>query len=151
MKDPSEGIRQWLYDILNLTVSYGGPYVPCYSFVPLSISKPFILLGEQYMESDESVKDSYITINSIAIEIYASYSGNDASYKMINQLGEDVLELVTADPMTQVGSGGESTGTITGYDTINIMVQSISTQRVLFDNEIVIMKSIIIKFRLEEN
>ena len=32
----------------------------------------------------------------------------------------------------------------------NIMVGSIATQRVLFDNEIVIMKSIVIKFRLEE-
>ena len=46
--------------------------------------------------------------------------------------------------------GGQTMGGIDGYNEINIMVGSIATQRVLFDNEIVIMKSIVIKFRLEE-
>lgn len=150
MKDPSESIRQWLYDILNLTVAYNGAYVPCYSFVPRNAERPFILLGEQFMEADNSTKDSWITTNSISIEIYASYSGNDASYKMINKLSEDVLELITADPMTQVGSGGENTGGISGFNLITFDVQSIGTQRVLLENEIIILKSIIIKLTLEE-
>ena len=151
MKDPSEDIRQWLHDILHLTVTYNGSYVPCYSFVPKSTAMPYIVLGEQYMEADESTKDSYITLNSINIEIYASYTGNDASYKMINSLSEDVLALITADPITEAGSGGSAVGGIDNYNEVNIMVGSIATQRVLFDNEIVIMKSIVIKFRLEEN
>lgn len=151
MKDPSEDIRQWLYDILNLTVSYSGVHVPCYSFAPVNSTKPFIILGEQYMEADVSVKDKSITENSISIEIYAAYSGNDATYKLINSVANDIIQLVTADPITQAGSGGSSAGTIDNYDEIVISVQSISTQRVLFDNEIVIMKSIIIKFLLEEN
>lgn len=150
MKDPSESIRQWLFDILNLTVEYNGSYVPCYSFVPQGEKMPFIVLGEQYMEADESTKDSNITLNSINIEVYASYTGNDASYKMVNALSEDILELITADPITEAGSGGSDVGGIDGYSEINIMVGSIATQRVLFDNEIVIMKSIVIKFRLEE-
>ena len=150
MKDPSESIRQWLYDILNLTVQYNGSYVPCYSFVPQNVTMPFIVLGEQYMEADESTKDSSITLNSINIEVYASYTGNDASYKMVNSLSEDILELITADPITEAGSGGEDVGGIDDYNAINIMVGSIATQRVLFDKEIVIMKSIVIKFRLEE-
>ena len=150
MKDPSENIRQWLHDILNLTVQYNGSYVPCYSFVPQAKEKPFIVLGEQYMEADESTKDCSITLNSVNIEVYASYSGNDASYKMVNSLSEDILELITADPITEAGSGGSAVGGIDGYGEINIMVGSIATQRVLFDNEIVIMKSIVIKFRLEE-
>jgi hypothetical protein len=41
-------------------------------------------------------------------------------------------------------------GGIDGYGEINIIVGSIATQRVLFDNEIVIMKSIVVKLRLEE-
>lgn len=151
MKDPSEDIRQWLYDILNLTISYGGSYVPCYSFTPMNSAMPFIVLGEQYMEEDVSVKDKSITMNTIAIEVYASYSGNDASYKLINSVANSIMELVTADPITQVGSGGASAGSIDNYNEIVISVQSIATQRVLFDNEIVIMKSIIIKFMLEEN
>jgi len=150
MKDPSESIRQWLYDILNLTVQYNGSYVPCYSFVPQNVTMPFIVLGEQYMEADESTKDSSITLNSINIEVYASYTGNDASYKMVNSLSEDILELITADPITEAGSGGEDVGGIDDYNAINIMVGSIATQRVLFDNNIVIVKSIVIKFRLEE-
>jgi hypothetical protein len=150
MKDPSENIRQWLFDILNLTVQYNGSYVPCYSFVPKDTAMPFIVLGEQYMEADESTKDSFITLNSVNIEIYASYTGNDASYKMVNSLSEDILELITADPITEAGSGGENVGGIDGYREINIMVGSIATQRVLMDNNIVIMKSIVIKFRLEE-
>jgi len=150
MKDPSENIRQWLFDILNLTVEYNGSYVPCYSFVPQNVTMPFIVLGEQYMEADESTKDSSITLNSINIEVYASYTGNDASYKMVNSLSEDILELITADPITEAGSGGEDVGGIDDYNAINIMVGSIATQRVLFDNNIVIVKSIVIKFRLEE-
>lgn len=151
MKDPSESIRQWLYDILNLTVQYNGSYVPCYSFVPQSGEMPFIVLGEQYTEADESTKDSNITLNSINIEVYVSYSGNDASYKIVNSLSEDILELVTARPITHIGSGGEDAGDIEGYNDIDIMLGSIATQRVLFDNQIVIIKSIVIKFRLEED
>ena len=150
MKDPSENIRQWLFDILNLTLQYNGSYVPCCSFVPQNTVMPYIVLGEQYMEADESTKDSNITLNSINIEVYASYTGNDASYKMVNGLSEDILELITADPITEAGSGGSDVGGIDGYNEIDIMVGSIATQRVLFDNNIVIVKSIVIKFRLEE-
>jgi len=150
MKDPSDSIRQWLFNILNNTISYSGSYIPCYSFVPKDASKPSIIIGEQYMEADESTKDSWITVNSVVLEIYASYSGNDASYKLINSVGEDVLELVTAEPLTSVGSGSIAVTTVTGYDVISVMVQSIATERILFDNEIVLMKSIIIKLTLEE-
>jgi hypothetical protein len=118
--------------------------------VPKDASKPSIIIGEQYMEADESTKDSWITVNSVVLEIYASYSGNDASYKLINSVGEDVLELVTAEPLTSVGSGSIAVTTVTGYDVISVMVQSIATERILFDNEIVLMKSIIIKLTLEE-
>ena len=151
MKDPSDSIRQWLYNILNNTITYDGDYIPCYSFIPKDASKPSIIIGEQYMEADVSVKDAYITENSVALEIYASYSGNDASYKLINSVGEDVLELVTDDPITSIGSGGQSVTTVTGYDVISVNVVSIATERVLYDNEIVLMKSIIIKLILEEN
>jgi hypothetical protein len=97
----------------------------------------------------EEFKRSFL--NTISIEVYASYSGNDATYKLINSVANDIMELVTADQITQVGSGGSSVGSIDNYNEVVISVQSISTQRVLLDNEIVIMKSIIIKFLLEEN
>jgi len=150
MKDPSDSIRQWLYNILNNTITYSGAYIPCYSFVPKDAAKPAIIIGEQYMEADESTKDAWITENSVVLEIYASYTGNDASYKLINSVGEDVLELVTAEPLTAIGSGSVAVTTVTGYEVISVMVQSIATERVLYDNEIVLMKSIVIKLTLEE-
>ncbi len=151
MKDPSEAIRQYLYNILHLTVSYEGTYLPCYSFVPRNGTKPFIVIGEQYMVSDESTKDKYITDNQVAIEIYAGYSGNDASYKLVNSVSDDILELLIADTLTQVGSGGQSVSGITDYNPIVIQIISISTQRIVTETEIVIMKSIVVKFYLEES
>ena len=151
MKDPSDSIRQWLYNILNNTITYSGAYIPCYSFVPKDASKPCIVIGEQYMDSDISVKDAWITENSVILEVYASYSGNDASYKLINSVSDDIMEKVTADPVTAIGSGGFSVTTITGFDPISIMIQSTATERVLFDTQIMIMKSIVVKLTLEEN
>lgn len=151
MKDPSESIRQWLYDILNKTITYNGQYLSCFSFVPKGEGYPFIVLGEQYLEADTSTKDLNITQNAIDIEIYASYSGNDASYKLVNAVGEDVMELVLADPETAVGSGGGAVTVVSGYSVVVKKVASIATQKLLYENALIIKKVININLELEEN
>jgi len=151
MKDPSDNIRDYVYNVLYGTVSYGGSYVPVYSFAPKDATYPHIVIGEQQMLTEEpSPKDDWITEHSVTIEIWDSYSGNDASYVKVNTIANSVTQLLRTRTMTLSGSGGQTIAGITGFNLISLTVENMITDRFLWDNQIVIYKSLNIKLVLEE-
>lgn len=151
MKDPSDNIRDYVYNLLYGTVSYGGSYVPVYSVAPKDSTYPHIIIGEQSMITQEpSTKDVWVTEHTVTIEIWDSYTGNDASYVKVNSIANSITELINTRTMTLVGSGGQSIAGITGFDLIATTVESMITDRFLWETNIVIYKSLIIKFLLEE-
>jgi hypothetical protein len=142
MKDPSDNIRDWLYTLLYGNVSYGGSTVAVYSFPPKDQSFPYIVIGEQTMTGEsESTKDAYITEHEVTIEIWDSYSGNDASYVKVNTIADSILQLVRV----------RTAITITGYNVIRLLADNMATERVLTEKEIIIYKSMLIRLLLEES
>lgn len=151
MKDASGPIRQWLFNILNLTVAYGGTYVNCYSFPRINQAMPYICLGEIYMLGEtQSTKDCWITEHNAVIEVYTSHNGNDASYVQLDAIVDDILALVRTRRQTLTGSGGAVVAGITGFNMISLTVESMASERLEIENKNVIMKSIICKLILEE-
>jgi hypothetical protein len=152
MKDPSDNIRDWLYNVLYGTVSYGSSYISVYSFPPKDETFPYIIIGEQTMLGEgESTKDSYITEHEVTIEIWDSYSGNDASYVRVNSIANSILELVRTRSMTLTGSGGESISGITGFNMIRLLADAMVTDRLITEKQIIIYKSILVRLLLEES
>lgn len=151
MKDASGPIRQWLYNVLNLTVVYNGSYLSCYSFAGKDQAMPYILLGEIYMIGEElSTKDCWITEHEATIEIYTSFTGNDASYVQLDAIVDDVLAIIRRRIQALTGSGGQSVAGITGFNTIVTNVISTASERFVHETQNVVMKSIILKLILEE-
>jgi len=152
MKDASGNIRQWLYNVLHLTVSYNGSFLSCRSFAPKDDPKPYILLGEIYMLGEEqSTKDCWITEHQATIEVYTSHTGNDASYVELDSIVDDVLAIIRRRTQALTGSGGQAVAGITGFNIISTTVISMASERIMLEDEIVIMKSIILKLILEES
>ena len=149
MKDPADAIRTWVYTELYGMVTYTTT-VPVYSFAPKDAVMPYILIGEQTTEIEDGSKDAWVTNNGLTIEIYASYTGNDATYKAVNSIAEDVLEILRLRSYEVTGSGSITSPVITGYNVISITLQGIMTDRILLDNYIVVYKSLNINFMLEE-
>lgn len=151
MKDASANIRQWLYNVLQLTVVSNGTYLQCHSFAPKDAAMPYILLGEISMMGEaESTKDCWITEHEAIIEVYVDSSGNDASYGRLDEIVDDILGIVRRRTQALVGSGGQAVTGITGFNMIICNVVSMTSGRFAMDNKIVLMKSIIIKLILEE-
>lgn len=150
MKDPTGAIREWLFDALYANVSYGGTIVPVYSFAPKDASMPYILLAGQQMTLDDSTKDSFLTENLATIEVWTSFTGNDASYIEANAIADDIVEILTGED-TVAGSGSQEGGAVLeGFEHVVVMVESILTDSVLWDNNIIIYKSINLKMLVEE-
>jgi hypothetical protein len=152
MKDPSGNIRDWVYGVLNGTV-FDQNYlsVPVYSFPPKDAVMPYIVISEQMMTGEQGTKDAYITEHEVVIEIYSSHTGNDASYITVNNIADDCLRILRQRTLETSGSGGASVSTITGYNTIRLIVGSMITDRFITDTNIIIYKSINIRLLLEEN
>jgi hypothetical protein len=151
MKDPTDNIRQWIYGVLYGTVWYGGVSIPVYSFPPKDVAMPYIVIAEQSMNAENGTKDCYITENEVQIEIYSAHAGNDASYKTVTSIANDVLKLLIQRSQETHGSGGSTVGVISGFNTIEISLAGSVTDRFLFETNIVIFKSLNIKLILEES
>jgi len=151
MKDPSDNIRDWLYGVLNGTVSYGGSYIPVYSYAPKDAEMPYIIIAEQMMNGEQGTKDAYITEHEVTIEIWTSFTGNDASYIPANNIGDQVLQIVRQRKLEDQGSGGEAVAGITGFNVIRLLVNNLITDRFLIETGTVIYKSINIRLLLEES
>lgn len=152
MKDPSDNIRDWLYNVMYGTITYGDDYIPVYSFPPRDAEMPYIVIGEQMMSGeDESTKDSWLTEHEVTIEVWDSYTGNDGSYVKVNAIANSILELVRTRNLTVVGSGGESIAGITGWAVVRLTAEAMLTDRFLWDNNIIIYKSLNIRLLLEES
>lgn len=150
MKDPTGAIREWLYDALYANVSYNSVIVPVYSFAPKDQAMPYILLAGQQMILNDSTKDSSITENLATIEVWTSFTGNDASYVQANAIADDIVEILTSED-TVPGSGSHEGGALLeGFDQVVVMVESILTDSVMWDNNIIIYKSINLKMLVEE-
>ena len=141
MKDPSDAIRQWVYDTLNGNVTYNSSAVSVYSFVPFDAAFPYIVIGDQSMSAEEGTKDCYITNNDIMLEFYSSFDGNDATYAVVNSIADDSLQLLRT----------RTVQTITGYNPISITLVGSLTDRLLFEDHIEVYKSLTINLILEEN
>jgi hypothetical protein len=150
MKDPSDNIRQWLYNILNGTIFYNGLSVPAYSFPSKEDAMPYIVIAEQSMDAEEAIKDCYVTNNNVTLEIYTSFTGNDATYKVVNSISNAVLQLVRQRAIETHGSGGLSVAVITGFNPIGVKLKGSITDRIILENIIVIFKSLNINLLLEE-
>jgi hypothetical protein len=150
MKDPSDSIRTWLYNVLYGTVAYGGSYIPVYSFAPKDAAMPYIVIGEQTLDAEDMPKDSYVTSNNVTIEVYASYTGNDATYKAVNSISEDILEIIRQRSPETHGSGGNTVGLITGYTIVSITMTGSMTDRIMLENLIIVYKQLDINLLLEE-
>jgi len=143
MKDPSGLIRTWIYGVLNTKVTYGGSAVPVYSFAPKDAAMPYILLAGQTgsSELEESTKDTYITRHSITIEIYASGTGNRASYVPVNTISDSVVQLVRT--RTKI--------TITGYNVVSIVFDSSLTDAYISDTNTITLKVLNFTLIMEES
>lgn len=155
MKDASDAIRQWVYDVLYGVVQYNDSYIPVYSFAPKNaLSNPpqqLVVIGEQSMTSEaESTKDSYITSHMITIEVYASYPGNDASYKEVNGIANNICQIIRQEHLEDQGSGGESVDGFDEFNVISVNIDSMTTERYMTDNMIIISKMINVNFLIEE-
>ena len=143
MKDPSGSIRTWLYGVLNTTVTYNAVAVPVYSFAPRNAAMPYILLAGQSSTSEleESTKDCYINKQSFTIEIYSSNAnGNDATYKVVNTISDSVLQLVRT----------RTAPTISGYTVISVVLDSMLTDMMDFETNIVAIKILNFTMIIEE-
>lgn len=152
MKDPSDVIREWVYNVLYQTIYYSTAYVPVYSFAPKDAAFPYIIIGEQSMYGEnQSTKDKNITEHQIMIEVYSKHNGNDASYVPVNTIMDLVLQTIRTEPLDVTGSGGQSIPVLTGFNSINIIADSMVTDRFQTDTNIIMYKSINISFLMEEN
>lgn len=151
MKDPSDNIRDWVYNVLYGTVFYNGTAIGVYSFPPKDQSKPYILIAEQFMSGEQGTKDCYITEHDVTIEIYDSSSGNDASYVRVNSICDSVLQLLRQRAIETSGSGGATISTITGFNAIRILADTMVTDRITDGTNNIIYKSLNIRLLLEEN
>lgn len=142
MKDPSGLIRTWLFGVLNTNVSYGGSVVPVYSFATKDAAMPYILIGQQSggSEMERSTKSSWVTSQSVTIEIYAASTGNDASYVPLNTIADSVIQLVRT----------RSAILIAGFNVVSCVVDSIITDCMDFETNIVLVKLINITLIIEE-
>lgn len=142
MKDASGYIRTWLYSTLNGHVTYNTVNVPVYSFVPKGTSMPYMVIGEQSFGGDEGTKGSYMYRHTITLEIWTSHTGNDASYVPANTIGDSALQLIRTST--------QPTG-LTGFTCVVHQITGGMTDRLQFDNEIIIFKSYDIELIVTEN
>ena len=129
------------------SLTYGGTAVPVYSFVPRSVTVStgghFVLIGEQSIVTEQSVKDAYITENDVTVEVWSQFTtGNDATYVPVNTIADSVLQLLR---------DRTSTTFISGFTIISLTLVTANTERFEFNNKTNIVKSIIIKIILEES
>jgi len=150
MKDASDIIREWVYNVLYKTITYGSAYVDVYSFAPKDAAFPYILIGEQMMTGEDGTKDKFITNHEVTIEVWTSFKGNDASYVPVNSISDSALQLLRQRSFETHGSGGQTIAGFTGYNSITITVNNLITDRFMMDNNIIIYKSIVLNLKLEE-
>jgi hypothetical protein len=110
---------------------------------------PYIVIAEQSFTQD-GTKDCYISSNEVTLEVYSSHTGNDATYKVVNAIAEDIMEILIQRQIETHGSGGGTVTTITGYNPIAITLFSSLTDRIILENSIVIFKNLNINLLLEE-
>jgi len=121
-------------------LSINAGYYPVYSFVPVNKIMPYIVIGECSIISEQGTKDAYLTELEIAVEIYVSHTGNDASYVTLEAISTAALQLLRTRTIQ----------TISGYNPIAITLKGATTDRILMDNNIIIYKQLIINLLLEE-
>ena len=141
MKDPSDNIRDWVYTALYGNVFYGGSAVAVYSFPTKDATMPYILIGEHYMTGEQGTKDAYITEHEVMVEIYASSTGNRASYAPVNSIADSIMQILRT----------RTSPVITGYTTVRCLLDNKITERIVNETNIIIYKSIQIRLLLEEN
>lgn len=151
MKDPSDNIRDWVYNVLYGTVFYSGASIPVYSFPPRNETKPYIVIGEHFMTGEQGTKDCYITEHEVLIEIYTTHTGNDATYVQANSIADSVIQILRQRTLETSGSGGGAVAGITGYNVIRVLVDNMVTDRIVTETNITIYKSINIRILLEES
>jgi hypothetical protein len=122
-------------------VGTGGGYCSVYSFPPKDETMPYIVIGEQTMAPEQGTKDAYITEHDVTIEIWSSYTGNDASYVSANSISDAVIQILRT----------RGSISIPGYNVIRLLVDNLITDRILTDTKTIIYKSINIRLLLEEN
>lgn len=151
MKDPSDVIREWVYNVLNGTIFYGATSIPVYSFAPRNSLMPYIIIGEHIMSGETGTKDAYITEHEILIEIYTVHTGNDASYAKVNSIADSCIQLLRQRSLEDSGSGGEDIPGVTGYNVIRCLIDNMVTDRIITSTNTIIYKSINVRLLLEEN
>jgi hypothetical protein len=151
MKDPCDDIRDWMYTVLNGTVSYGGSAVPVYSFPPENVSYPYMVIGEHSSEGEEGAKDRYMMDVATQLHIYTRHTGTDASYLPVNTIGNSVLQLLRTRATANVYGYDEGPTKMNNFNVIRVRVGAMNTDRILNDNEIIISKQVSINLLLEEN
>lgn len=90
---------------------------------------------------EESTKDSWITRHSITIEIYASGTGNRASYVPVNTISDSVTQLVRT----------RSDITLTGFNVISIVFDSSLTDAFISETNTITLKVLNFTLIIEES
>jgi hypothetical protein len=147
MKDPSNVIRQWLYDNLQ-GITYNGA-VPVYSFPPKDASMPYIVIGDLLSSGEESTKDTYLTSHDYTIEVWTSFSGNNASYVMADNISNQITQKLRTGPEL-VFSGSNPLPAFGEFKCIRVEIRGLMSDRFMMDNNIIIYKSLSVNFLMEE-
>ena len=150
MKDPCDDIRDWLYTTLNGHLGYGGSNVPVYSFPPKNLAKPYVIIGEHAAEMRTGAKDTYMWDIYTNIEIYTSFSYNNASYVMVNNISTQILRLLINRAGGTYGTE-EGNDDLTNFKAVRIIPGSMATEREIAETEILITKTISINILAEEH
>lgn len=148
MKDPGTTIRQWLHDNLQ-GITYGGVTVPVYSFVPKDAAMPYIVIGDLLSSGEESTKDCYVSAYDYTIEVWTSFEGNRATYVPSDNISNQITQKLRTGP-SFVFSGANPLPSFGSFNCVRIEVRGMMSDRYLFDNKIVIYKSLSINFLMEE-
>lgn len=148
MKDPGTTIRQWLYDNLQ-GITYGGAAVPVYSFPPKDAAMPYIVIGDMLSTGEESTKDSYLSAYDYTVEIWTSFTGNRATYVPADNVANQITQKLRTGPEF-VFSGSNPLPSFGEFNCVRVEVRGMMSDRFMFDNKIVIYKSLSINFLMEE-
>ena len=151
MKDPSDDIRDWMFTVLNGTVSYGGRVVPVYSFPPQTVTYPYIVIGEQSSEGEEGSKDKYMMDLATQVHVYTQHLGHDASYLPVNTIMNSITQLLRTRSSANSYGYDEGPTMLNNFNCVRVRVGAMNTERILNDNEIIISKQVSIILLVEEN
>lgn len=149
MKDPENDIRTWLHQKLS-GITYGGSSVPVYTFPPKDAAMPYIVIGDASSPGESSTKDGFLIEYNVTLEIWVSFTGNDASMKPVNAISNSIMQAIRTlggiNSYSYIGTEGE----FADWNAIRCEIREVITDRFLSDRGPVIYKSININFYMEE-